>query len=201
MMLSRSGFRKSVITIGAGALLLGQPAAAFAQTAAAVQSFNAPRFEGQTQVERTMGRCVVAVAGGALVGAFLGGRRNAGRGALIGAGAGIGICAYMMSVASARDKERLRELQLQAMNSGQTVQDQWQTSDGKMAAASITTSKVVQVSATKSADVLNCRRATTHLSVNGQTNDSSDVVCLHGDSWVTLDKLKSMGINVGDVAV
>jgi hypothetical protein len=196
-----SSLKKVALAIGAAAIALPQPVGAFAQSAADSNTFGASQIEGQTQVEKTVGKCVVAVAGGAIIGALLGGRQNAGRGALIGAGAGVGVCAYMMSVASAQDKARLKELQLRSLNSGQSTQDQWQTSDGKYATANVSTSNIVRVSTKKSGEVVNCRRANTHLSVNGQANDSSDIVCLRGDSWVTLDKMRSMGVDVGDVVV
>jgi hypothetical protein len=191
--------RKSALVMGATALLLVQPATASAQASADAQSYSASRIDGQTEVEKTIGRCAAAVVAGALVGALLGGR-NAGRGAAIGAAAGVGVCAFMMSVASNRDKAHLRELQLQALNTGQ-AQEAWQTSDGKAASATITTSNVVDVSARKTGEMLKCRRATTHLSVDGQGSDATDIVCLHGDSWLTLDKLKALGVEPGDVTV
>jgi hypothetical protein len=183
------------------ALLLGQTSAVYAQAANTSSSFAATGIDGRTEVDRTIGKCIAAVAVGALAGALLGGRRNAGGGAVIGAGIGAGVCAMMMSVANAHDRQRLRQLQLESLNSGQPQTDQWQTTDGHDASATVTASNVVQVTAPKSNEVLNCRRISTQVNSQGQDNSTSDVVCLHGDQWVTLDKLKALGVQPGDVNV
>jgi hypothetical protein len=194
--MSKTTVRGVLLTAALSAAAVQAPAA-YAQAADTGGRFNAERIDGQTAVEKAIGRCVLAVTGGAVLGALLGGRRNAGRGALLGAGAGAGICVMMVSVASGQDKARLRQLQLDAVNSGQDQSQRWRTSDGKDVAATVSAGNVMQVASRTSGDVLKCRRANTHLDVNGQGSDSTDVVCLQGDSWVTLDKLK--GVQQSDV--
>jgi hypothetical protein len=194
-------FRYVPIILASTALLLGQTSAVYAQAANNSSGFAATGIDGKTEVDRTIGKCVAAVAVGALAGALLGGRRNAGGGAAIGAGLGAGVCAIMMSVANAHDRERLRQLQLQSLNSGQPQTDRWQTTDGHDASATVTASNLVQVTAPKSNEVLNCRRISTQVNSQGQDNSTSDVVCLHGDQWLTLDKLKALGVQPGDVNI
>lgn len=170
--------------------------ASFAQTAN--DSYAATHLDGQTEVDKAVGKCIATVAAGAALGALLGGH-NRGRGAAIGAGLGVGACAIMLAVANNRDKERLRQLQLQAANTGASQSDQWQTADGHSASATVTTTKVVDVTAPKTQQTLKCRRTNVQLSVGGNESSSSDIVCLQGDSWVTLDKLRDQGITPGSV--
>ncbi|MDR3508595.1 MAG: hypothetical protein P4L64_11905 [Caulobacteraceae bacterium] len=194
-------FRHVPTILVCSALLFGQGSTAYAQAVSDSAGFAATGIDGRTEVDRTIGKCIAAVAAGALVGALIGGRRNAGSGAAIGAGLGVGACAIMMSVANAHDRERLRELQLQSLNSGQSRSDQWRTSDGHEASATVTASNVVQVTAQKSSEVLNCRRINTQVDAQGRDTSTSDVVCLHGDKWMTLDKLKDIGIQPSDVSI
>ena len=77
----------------------------------------------QTAVQRAIGQCAVTVGGGALLGAVIGnntGDGDAGTGAVIGAVAGAGACAFLLYRASEQDKQRIRELELAALNAEQT---------------------------------------------------------------------------------
>ena len=164
-------------------------------------AFAGRAIDGKTEVEKAMGRCALALIAGALVGAAVADWRRRGEGAALGAAAGGLVCAAMLSVANKKDKEYVRALQLTALNSGEQQTQQWQTADNKAASATISASNVVQVTSPKTADVLNCRRLSTDLKIEDQESSSSDVVCLKGDSWVTLDKLKADGIRPQDVTV
>ena len=194
-------FRNASTIFVCSALLLGQSSATYAQAATDSANFTGTSIDGRTEVDRTIGKCIAAVAAGAILGALIGGRRNAGSGAAIGAGVGVGACAIMMSIANEHDRERLRQLQLQSLNSGQSQTDQWRTADGQDASATVTASSVVQVTAPKSSEVLNCRRVNTQVESQGRDASSSDVVCLHGDKWVTLDRLKGLGVQPSDVSI
>ena len=180
----------------AAALVL-QPVAAAAQPIDP-GSYGGARIEGKTEVEKAIGGCAAAVIIGALAGAAIAGSNE---GALIGAGAGGLLCAAMMSVASKRDKAQLRALQLQALNTGQEQTSNWQTPDNKAVSAIVHASDVVEVTTPKTAEVLRCRRVSTTLRVEEAASDTSDVVCLQGDSWMTIDKLKATGVRSKDIAV
>lgn len=167
---------------------------------AEVQTAYGSSIKGKTQVERAIGKCTGSIVGGAILGALVGAAaKDTGTGALIGAAAGAGLCAYLLVVASKQDKQALRDAQLQAINSGQTYQTTWTTTDGKPAAASVQVSPIVQVSAPKTKETLRCRRARTTLAVADAPQSFDDAVCLVGDTWVTGKDLKEMGINDSDV--
>jgi hypothetical protein len=162
---------------------------AFAQSGSAANTYSATQLDGQTAVERAVGKCVLVVAGGAVLGALLGGH-NAGRGAAIGAAVGGGACAAMLTIASQQDKARMRQLELQAANSGEKVTDSWETSDHHTVTATVTPSPIVEVSDRKSGGELKCR----HLNSAINDQDSRDTVCLQGDTWVTFAKLQAQGV-------
>jgi len=184
------------------AVVFAAAALAVAPAAGAQDTYGANRIDGKTEVEKAMGRCAATVLVGALLGAAVGSDSGqAGRGAAIGAAAGAGVCAIMLKVASNKDKERLREAQLAAANSGASQTTEWTTDQGQDARATVTASPIVQVSAPKTQETLPCRRTRTEVTVGEQSNQTTDVVCLHGDRWLTLDKLKALGIKPADVHV
>ena len=189
----------AALVIGASAMILVEVPSAYAQPR---PSESAPvagtSIEGKTEVEKAIGRCVAAVVGGALLGALLGGRRNAGSGAVIGGAVGAGVCAIMLSMASAQDKARLRQIQLEALNSGQPQTDQWQTTEGRYVTATVTPSNFVQVTAPKTETPVKCTRMITQLSASGQGSPSSELRCLSGDTWVPPEEL---GIKPSDLNV
>lgn len=191
------GFRTFAVASAVALGLAVQPGLAAAQTD--YGAFNAAQITGKTEVEKAIGRCAFAVLAGAALGAAA--SENRGRGAATGAAIGGVVCVAMLSIASANDKARLREAQLAALNTGQIQHANWTTTENKAASAMVSAGDVVEVSARKSDEVVKCRRVNTQLDVDGQTNATSDVVCLRGDSWVTLDKLKPMGIRPTDVQV
>lgn len=193
--------KTAVLGLCIAMLALGPPSLATAQVTDQA-GYSARSITGKTEVEKAMGRCAAAVIGGALLGAIAGNQSNqAGRGAAVGAAVGAGVCAMMMSVASSRDKENLRLLQLQAVNTGQPQAQEWRTSDGQAVSAVVNASNVVEISAPKTQEVVQCRRANTRLTMDGQESMTSDVVCLQGDSWVTVDQLKKLGIKSSDIEI
>ncbi|HFE37871.1 MAG TPA: hypothetical protein ENK06_05555 [Gammaproteobacteria bacterium] len=75
----------------------------------------------KTAVQAAMQNCALTVAlgtiGGGIIGNQIGkGKGNAKKGALIGALAAVGVCGFLLNEASQRDKERIRELQIAALN-------------------------------------------------------------------------------------
>lgn len=63
-----------------------------------------PKY-AKTEADKAIGKCVAAVIGGALIGAFAAGKKNRGTGALVGAAAGGAVCAVLM--ANAKQKDRI----------------------------------------------------------------------------------------------
>ena len=92
-------------------------------------------------------------------------------------------------------------MQLQAVNTGNRQYSSWRTEEGEVVRASVTTSQPVDVTAPKTQEKLKCRRTNTTLSVGTETSDTSDVVCLLGDSWVMADNLSDVGIKKSDIAI
>lgn len=78
--------------------------------------------ENQTAVQRAMGQCAVTIGGAAIIGAVIGnnvGDGDAGAGALAGAAVGAGVCGFLLYRASEEDKQRIRDLELAALNNQQ----------------------------------------------------------------------------------
>lgn len=126
-------------------------------------------LSGKTHVERAIGKCAGSLLLGALLGAGIGAAAgNTKKGVLIGLGTGAVVCALLISAASSKDKQALREAQLDAYNTGQVRNISWATEQGQFAQATIEPSKpgVVLVSQSGS---LECRR--------------QDDFCKVGDSW------------------
>lgn len=87
---------------------------------------------GRTALDRAQGQCVAAVAVGALLGAAIGnnvGDGNAGRGALLGAGAGGIACAIIAEAARERDEVLAR--QQAAAAAGAASRSEWVANSGR----------------------------------------------------------------------
>jgi hypothetical protein len=153
----------------------------------------------KTAVQAAMQNCAVAVlvggVGGAIIGNQIGkGKGNAKRGAIIGGLAAIGVCGFLLNEASQRDKERIRELQVAALNKdeyglsrgeftsdkGRNITVQTVTSEAALTdkpipvsadkAASSSTDTVQTASADSPAVTWShCRNSQTSLSVDGGT--------------------------------
>src|SRR5689334_21701470 len=94
---------------------------------ATTESDGAPRSE----LDKAIGRCVISVGAGAILGAIVGnnaGRGNAGRGAVIGAAAGGVLCAVMLKVA--RDKDEILARQKAAVAQGGFQRTTFQGKEG-----------------------------------------------------------------------
>ncbi len=87
-----------------------------------------------TAMNRAKGQCAAAVVVGALAGAIIGnntGSGNSRRGALVGLGAGVGICAILLAMASEEDQRRLAELESEALEAGQRRENSYVGTDGR----------------------------------------------------------------------
>lgn len=102
----------------------------------------------KTAVDRALSKCVLSVGGGALLGGIIGnnvGDGNAAKGAVIGGLAGAGVCGFILNRASKEDKERIRQLELAALESqttGKTVETFMATNGVDSVTVATTTSDV-----------------------------------------------------------
>lgn len=90
----------------------------------------------KSELDKAIGRCVVSVGVGAVLGAIAGnnsGRGNAGRGAVIGAAAGGVICAVMLKVA--KDKDAILARQQAAVAQGVSQRTSFQGKEGQVEVA------------------------------------------------------------------
>jgi predicted small secreted protein len=83
----------------------------------------------QSALERSINQCLATIAIGAVLGAVIN-RNNRGKGALIGAGAGTVACGVLVAINNERDKERVRQAQLAALNAGTQQTQQFVGQDG-----------------------------------------------------------------------
>lgn len=91
---------------------------------------SAQRPSTKTATDRAIGKCVVAVGGGALIGALVGDSKKA---ALIGAGLGAAACGVMIEVASREDKARLAAAEQAALRADAAATQSFTTTSGKRA--------------------------------------------------------------------
>jgi hypothetical protein len=140
-------------------------------------------------LNRSIGGCVASVLVGAALGAALGAatHNKAGTGAAIGAGGGAVVCAVLMAVNNAQDKERIRQNQLAALESGRSRTDNYMGSDGLQRKVSTTVEDVGLPGALNDSPTATgadpivgpCRRTSTGIEVTGKgtSNLDSGVVC------------------------
>lgn len=99
--------------------------AALALTGCATAEGGMPR----SALDRSINECVAAVALGAILGAVA--DKNRGQGALIGAGIGGVACGVLIAINNERDKQRVREAQLAALNAGSSQRSDFVGDDGR----------------------------------------------------------------------
>ena len=113
---------KLMCAVFAGALAL-----AACETTGAGYGGSAPRG---TQLSQCMRNALIGAGVGAVAGALIGDRDNRGENAALGAAAGglgtYGVCRYL----SAREQQRVENAYYQSLNSGQSVNDSWQSDQG-----------------------------------------------------------------------
>ena len=101
---------------------------------AAVVALSGCSTTGGTAMDRAWSQCGVAVVGGALLGAIIGnntGDGNARQGAGTGSLVGVGICGVLLAMASEEDKQRIREAEYAALETGREREDSYIGADGK----------------------------------------------------------------------
>ncbi|TKV41565.1 hypothetical protein A0U87_20625 [Sphingobium sp. MP9-4] len=160
---------RGVTAVLAACLTVSQPV--LGQASDATYNARGQRLSGKTAVEKTIGKCVLALVIGGGLGAALKGKN----GAAIGLAAGGLVCALMMKTASDKDKARVRAAELEAFNSNAMQRASWTTDDGTPAELAVMPSGQGSVLMT-SAGSLECRR---------------DNQCRIGDSWFPKDQILS----------
>ena len=143
------------------------------ECALAQATYNAQgqRLAGKTYVEKTIGKCILAMVIGGGLGAAIGGKR----GALVGLAAGGVVCALIMKGASAKDTARIRDAQLAALRTNQRQDASWSTDQGASAQLEVVPAGDGTVLMTDKGS-LECRR---------------DNQCRVGDNWYPKDQILS----------
>lgn len=97
-----------------------------------------------TQLSQCMRNALVGAGVGAVAGALIGDRDNRGENAALGAAAGglgtYGVCRWL----SAREQQRVENAYYQSLNSGQSVNQSWQSDQGAPRNLTVTAPQPVQ---------------------------------------------------------
>jgi hypothetical protein len=145
--------------------------------------------------EQKIAGCIATVAAGALLGAVIGnntGSGDSGSGAAWGAAAGGAACAVWLAFENEKDKRRLAEAQLAAINSNTTYTDTWTGDDGRPRTVTVVPSSetaYVPAPSSSSAEAAQttvrptpCRLVTTTAAVEGQVQQIEEVWCRTPDN-------------------
>lgn len=145
--------------------------------------------------EQKIAGCVATIAVGALAGAIIGnntGSGDAGRGAAWGAAAGGAACAVWLAFENEKDKRRMAEAQLAALQANESYTDTWTGEDGRARTVTVVPSSetaYVPASAANSAAAAPsdaaapaaatkiCRPMTTTATVDGQSQTIEEIWC------------------------
>lgn len=138
--------------------------------------------------EQKIAGCVATIAAGALIGAVVGnntGSGNAGRGAAWGAAAGGAACAVWLAFENEKDKRRLAEAQLAALQQNQTYTDSWVGDDKRARTVTVVPSSETAYvpAAAASGEAASaptpkiCRPTATTVTVEGQSQTMEEIWC------------------------
>ncbi|WP_353230264.1 hypothetical protein [Novosphingobium sp.] len=159
----------------AGALVISatllNPIASQHALAQATYNAQGQKLSGKTHVEKAIGKCLIAMLIGGGLGAAIKGRD----GALVGLAAGGVVCALIMKGASDKDKARIRDAQLAALNTNKLQESSWSTDQGASAQLAVMPAGDGSVLMTDKGS-LECRR---------------DNQCRVGDSWYPKEQILS----------
>lgn len=134
-----------------------------------------PHRAQKTAVQKAIGECVMSVAGGAVLGAILGGSRHSNSGALLGAAVGAGACAVLIEVASREDQKRIVDAQRAAVRTNRSRTTAFKTKSGKRAVVRtrIHAAPVPKTASTAAKPKFtNCRYASQQISVDGKASNT-----------------------------
>ncbi len=137
---------------------------------------------GGTALDRAQGQCIAAVTVGVLLGAALGnniGDGNAGRGALLGAGAGGIACAIIAE--AAREREAVLAHQRAAATEGTSSRSEWVSNSGRRVVMNVqvepdpdevATADYAASDASAEVPTLRCRYSTSTMEIAGMGSAS-----------------------------
>lgn len=138
----------------------------------------------QTALDKSINECIGSVLLGTALGALIGSAShgNAGRGALYGAGAGTVACAVMVAINNAQDRQRIRQNQLAALQTGENHTDTYVGQDGTARTVQTnvqTVSAPANFASSPTASTADpivgpCRKITTQISVAGKGDSEVD---------------------------
>ena len=140
--------------------------------------------------------CVATAAAGGAIGMFLGkatGSDDAERDLAVGAAVGGAACGVWLAFENERDKRRMAEAQLAAVQREQTYTDSWDGDDGRKRSVTVTpSSETAYVRAKDSGATPKpqiCRAVTTDATVENKTSRMEEVWCRNevGD-WAKADQ-------------
>jgi len=135
-------------------------------------------------VERKVAGCLATTAIAAGLGALIAGKGDRTEGALIGGAIGAGACAVWLAFENEKDKERLRQVRLQAAQEGKEVNQTWTGDDGRVRTVrSIPSAEQEYVLASASAaptaqpERKICKSIANTATVSGQSQSVTEVWC------------------------
>ena len=138
-----------------------------------------PRY--RSPMDRAIAQCVGAIGIGAVLGAVIGnntGSGNARRGAVTGAVVGAGACAIILAMRAQRDRERLAQLESEAMEADSSKTTEYVGDDGRPRQIKVDITPVPAQPQTSSAPPRECRMRQTTLGVDGnQTTLPAEQIC------------------------
>ena len=124
--------------------------------------------------------CVGVVGLGAAIGAALAGDGSKNKGAARGAGVGAAACAVWLAFENEKDKKRIAETRIKALDSGVRQSASYVGDDGKARSVSVTPGETQSV-ATTSGEVVVCRSMRTELSLENQNDGLEEEWCRMSD--------------------
>ena len=149
--------------------------------AVATEAQARPRY--RSPMDRAIAQCVGAIGIGAVLGAVIGnntGSGNARRGAVTGAVVGAGACAIILAMRAQHDRERMAQLEAQAMEADESKTTEYVGDDGRRRQIKVDITPVAPPpqEQARSAPPRECRMRQTTLGVDGnQTALPPEQIC------------------------
>ena len=138
-----------------------------------------PRY--RSPMDRAIAQCVGAIGIGAVLGAVIGnntGSGNARRGAVTGAVVGAGACAIILAMRAQHDRERMAQLENEAMEADQSKTADYVGDDGRPRQIKVDITPAPPPRQVSSAPPRECRMRQTTLGVDGnQTTLPPEQIC------------------------
>lgn len=153
--------------------------AQLAVAAVATEAQARPRY--RSPMDRAIAQCVGAIGIGAVLGAVIGnntGSGNARRGAVTGAVVGAGACAIILAMRAQHDRERMAQLEAEAMEADQSKTTEYVGDDGRQRQIKVDITPAPPPARANSGPPRECRMRQTTLGVDGnQTTLPPEQIC------------------------